>query len=153
LFAYLLLGAAPKDGSVPVLRSVAGVFAYLLDRFLESKREANQSGTVPPISPRSRPALRRYLADLAFRMTKGNVVQAPAAHFEQGLPPNKRRQFKAFLGHLIGSGLLRGPGDRFTWHPEARAPELRQLTIAFLHQSFQEYLTARHLLDNPDAAL
>ena len=76
-------------------------------------------------------------------MTEDRTTYASGALLECMMPEPLKPHFKLLLAHLVNSGLLRSSNAVIALDTEANVNELRQMKIAFLHQSFQEYLTAK----------
>lgn len=147
LLAFLLIRRLGEDEQLPALRSVADVFDYVLERFLQAPQKAPQQDRV---LGGAYPALagdpRAYLQEFAYEMTRNKVVRTDAEALESVLSHGDRNQFRPFLAHLIHSGLLRCSNAVAAVDPDMTLHEIRALKIAFLHQAFQEYLTAQRFL-------
>ena len=149
LLASLVLMRLKKiDEPLPTFRTISSVFDYVLGQFLKK-----ESPILPRDHKRLMPKYEGYLCELAYLMTEQKIVQTTGKLLElvlssrtSQLPKASAREFKAFLAQMVYSGLLRCSNDIVALDPEASLNELRALKIAFLHQSFQEYLTARRLM-------
>jgi hypothetical protein len=147
LLAFLLIRRLViQDESLPSLRTVADVFAFALGQFLGLNVE--KSRAIPQIQANLSHRPEGYLQQLAHRMTADNVIQTAGATLEEVLSEADQSQFKPFLAGLVNSGLLRSSNAVVALDPEASLNELRKLKIGFLHQAFQEYLTAQWFLSS-----
>ena len=86
-----------------------------------------------------------YWQELAYKMTEKKVVQTEARILEEILSPQDKSRFQSFLAFLVNSGLLRCSEVDVALDPMSELDMVRKLRISFLHQAFQEYLTAKHL--------
>lgn len=146
LLAFLIIRRLDRDEPLPSLRTVADVFAYVVDRFLGTHEEVRKSRAITDSREELGSKYKVYLQELAYYMTRQKVVQTNGESLELVLSRDEKALFKPFLAHLVNSGLLRCSNTIVGLDPQASLDELRSLRIGFLHQAFQEYLTARQLL-------
>lgn len=146
LLAFLIIRRLGQDEPLPSLHTVADVFTYVLNQFLSADEEIQKSRAIPDEREGLKGQYKVCLQELAYRMTKDKVVQTEGESLERVLPEDDKRLFKPFMAHLVNSGLLRCSNATIAVDPQASIDELRLLKIGFLHQAFQEYLTAQQLL-------
>jgi hypothetical protein len=147
LLASLLIERVTATSSLPSVRTVSDVFDLVVSHRLTAlNTSTDPDHTAPAMHWRQQ---RACLAELAHRMTQEGVVQTMGAGLEAAIPLGHRGDFALFVTRVIDTGLVRCVAPVAAVDPRSNAPALRDLHIAFLHQSLQEYLTAEHLTADP----
>ncbi|MEN6584258.1 MAG: TIR domain-containing protein [Armatimonadota bacterium] len=142
LIASRLLASLEADQAIPSFLSVSQVFDYLLKKFIAQQK--NRAVRQP--SSQLLDKLEDYLCKLALRMTNDRIVQIKGEVFKRILSEEDSSEFELLLRFLIDSGLMRRTGTTVVLDPEAEVTAMENLDIAFLHQAFQEYLTAKAIM-------
>lgn len=146
LLASLVIRRPESSAELRSFNTLIDVFEYLLVQFLKSAAEKKKGQNVYRSTVRLN--YRKYLSALAHEMTASRTIMIEGKALESLLLPADQPHFKSILANLINSGLIRSASNLIALDPAATKRELRQVEIGFLHQSFQEYLTAQHLKTN-----
>lgn len=153
LLAALVIRRTEHAEEVRSFNTLVDVFEYVLSQFLNSAAEKKKGQHLSRSAVRLKGHYRKYLAALAHRMTANKTIMIEGKAFESLLSEDDGPHFKSILANLINSGLIRSASNLIALDPAVTKQELRRVEIGFLHQSFQEYLTAQHLKANWKANL
>lgn len=148
LLASLVIRRPESSTELRSFSTLIEVFEYLLGQFLKSATEKKKGQNVYGSAVRLKWNYRKYLSALAHEMTANKTIMIQGKALESLLLPADKPHFKSVLANLINSGLIRSASNLIALHPAATKRELRKVEIGFLHQSFQEYLTAQYLKTN-----
>lgn len=148
LLASLVIRRPESSAELRSFNTLIDVFEYLLAQFLKSAAEKKKGRNVSASTVRLKSNYRKYLSALAHQMTANRTIMIEGKTLESLLLPADQPHFKSILANLINSGLIRSASNLIALDPAATKRELRTVEIGFLHQSFQEYLTAQHLKPN-----
>jgi len=120
----------------------------LLERVIEGRFRSLQhakSRNLPIVPDALLNKIPEVLQTIAYLMTSSNVLQLELKAVCECCKPFSKREIYDIIAHLIDSGILRNAGEPLAFQIEGRPTFGERFHVSFIHQIFQEFLTAQFI--------
>ncbi len=144
LFAWLFIQAHRNPLSKPI-KTIGDIFNSFIENWLQPVEHASEKfQNIKKDYQLTLKEKKEVIYKFAFVMTKKNLVVTACNELEKCLPVNKKDNFKFLALDLINSGILKCV-EEATLDIGINISKLKSTKIMFLHQAFQEFLTAEFI--------
>jgi hypothetical protein len=147
LFAWLFIQTHRSPLAKPII-TIGDIFNAFIETWLApQENDSEKYQSILKSYDLSLEEKKGIIDELAFQMTQKNTVVVNCGELETCMRSDKRNNFVPLALDLINSGIFRCVGMA-ALNPMTDMEKLRGLKVMFLHQAFQEYLTAEYLSKN-----